>query len=164
AGQFTLSCDNPAIPSDESNLVLRTVRAVLGQADDRPRGLRMRLEKRIPPGGGLGGGSSDAARTLLALNQLWRLGWSVEQLANIAASLGSDVPFFLHGPSSVCTGRGEIVRPIQRPKPRWAVLILPPYALSTQSVYRKFDELRCGERRSIEIEPPWQQWAELSAG
>jgi 4-diphosphocytidyl-2-C-methyl-D-erythritol kinase len=91
-------------------------------------------------------------------------------LSRIAASLGSDVPFFLHGASSICRGRGEIVRPISRPKPRWVVLILPGFSVSTPAAYRKFDEMwasaaDCAVAASaIATEPDWQAWAELSAG
>jgi 4-diphosphocytidyl-2-C-methyl-D-erythritol kinase len=113
----------------------------------------------------LGGGSSDAACTLLGLNRLWELHWPIDQLARVAANLGSDVPFFLHGSSSICTGRGQIVRPVQPPQPRWIVLILPAnLALPTPAVYRKFDELGLGGHSSVANQPPWEQWAELSAG
>ena len=77
----------------------------------------MALTKCVPAGGGLGGGSSDAARVLLGLNRWWQLGWDGGRLGGVAGLLGSDVPFFIHGPSSVCTGRGEKVQPIDRPAP-----------------------------------------------
>src|SRR5438874_981037 len=82
------------------------------------------LAKRIPSGAGLGGGSSDAAAALVGLNALWKLDLSASRLSAIAASLGSDVPFFLGGASSICTGRGEIVRPVARLDMKWAMLVL----------------------------------------
>jgi 4-diphosphocytidyl-2-C-methyl-D-erythritol kinase len=83
-------------------------------------GLIIRLEKRIPMGAGLGGGSSDGARTLQALNVLWALHWPAQKLAAIAATLGSDLPFFFHGPGAICRGRGELVEPISPPQSRFA--------------------------------------------
>jgi 4-diphosphocytidyl-2C-methyl-D-erythritol kinase len=167
-----LTCDDPGLPCDSTNLVTRAANALgrlrtpgqSASAAPVPGGLNVHLEKRIPTGGGLGGGSSDAAWTLLGLNRLWALGLTVDHLSRIAADLGSDVPFFLHGASSICTGRGEIVRPVARPKPRWAVLVLPDIAMPTRAVYAKFDEMRLGDRATIDHDPGWAQWAELSAG
>jgi 4-diphosphocytidyl-2-C-methyl-D-erythritol kinase len=172
-------CADPQIPCDETNLVVRAVREMHrdgatvgmgapplapGSARGHPRQkVRLHLEKRIPIGAGLGGGSSDAARTLLGLNRQWELDWPVARLSRIAATLGSDVPFFLHGPSSICSGRGEVVRPIARPRVRFVVLVLPDLAMPTPAVYRKFDELRLGERASIEHQPSWDEWANLLA-
>jgi 4-diphosphocytidyl-2-C-methyl-D-erythritol kinase len=164
---FTLTCDDPALPRDSTNLVVRAADALRRSASGGREYLikiRAQLQKRIPAGGGLGGGSSDAARTLLGLNRMWLLNHSVEHLSGIAATLGSDVPFFLHGPSSVCTSRGEVVMPIRRPKPKWAVLIFPRFAVSTPAAYRVFDEMGLGDPDSIRTPPDWQQWADLSAG
>ena len=83
----------------------------------------MKLVKRIPSGAGLGGGSSDAAATLWALNQLWGLGWTTPQLIALAAQLGSDVPFFLHGGTALVEGRGDRVTPLPELPPRWVVLL-----------------------------------------
>jgi 4-diphosphocytidyl-2-C-methyl-D-erythritol kinase len=103
----------------------------------------------------LAGGSSDAASTLMALGR--------ENLQPIAAKLGSDVAFFLRGGSAVCTGLGETVRPINPPACGWAVLILPPFGMPTPAVYKKFDEMNLGRSQSIETEPDWFAWTELSA-
>lgn len=122
------------------------------------------LEKRIPLGAGLGGGSSDAARTLDGLNALWRAGLGIDELSRLAARLGSDVPFFLRGPSSVCTGRGEIVVPVAPPqRARWAVLVLPDVHMPTGDVYRRFDEMNLGFDDMIKRPPPWHEWASLPA-
>jgi 4-diphosphocytidyl-2-C-methyl-D-erythritol kinase len=160
----TLSCDDPAIPRDASNLVVRTASALLeitrrGSA----AGVAASLQKRIPVGAGLGGGSSDGAFTLRALDRLLGLKWSAQQLSDFAARFGSDLSFFFHGPSSICTGRGEIVNPIAVPKPRWAVLILPGIHMATPSVYRRFDEMRLGDAKSVENQPDWRHWATLDA-
>lgn len=130
----------------------------------RVRPVDATLAKRIPLGAGLGGGSSDAARMLEGLNVLWRAGWTVERLSQLAATLGSDVPFFLHTPSSVCTGRGEHVRPVPPPAmARWAVLVLPDIQLPTADVYRRFDALDLGYDDALARPPDWAEWAALPA-
>jgi 4-diphosphocytidyl-2C-methyl-D-erythritol kinase len=177
---FSLSCSDPALPTDGSNLVTRAANAIAdaltrfgeGSTDEsltRDR-VSAHLTKRIPSGAGLGGGSSDAATTLIALGRLWKLNWPLERLSHVAEQLGSDVPFFLRvwdlGPSSVCRGRGEHVRPIEPPgmgSTMWAVLITPPYALSTPAVYRRFDEMGLGSENSTHEEPPWSSWSKGSA-
>jgi len=120
------------------------------------------LEKQIPLGAGLGGGSSDAARTLVALNRYWHLDRSMDDLARVAAKLGSDVPFFLYGPSSVCTGRGEIVKPVPPPAvAKWVVLVLPDIHMPTAAVYGRFDELSLGYDEHIDEgrQPDWHDWS-----
>jgi 4-diphosphocytidyl-2-C-methyl-D-erythritol kinase len=165
-----LSCDQANVPTDGSNLVVRaatTLAAALGGTDSSARrgpvGLKIRLEKHIPMGGGLGGGSSDAATTLMGLAQLWRAGLDKRQLAQIGATLGSDVPFFFHAPSAVCAGRGEMVSPTPGPAAKWALLILPGIHMPTPAVYRQFDSMQLADPRALENQPPWQQWAGLPA-
>jgi 4-diphosphocytidyl-2-C-methyl-D-erythritol kinase len=89
---------------------------------------------------------------------------SPAQLAALAAGLGSDISFFLHLPSAVCTGVGETVAPIPAPAPRWALLIFPPFAMATPRVYREFDEMKLGDTSAIETQPNWLAWAALPAG
>src|SRR5687768_6210076 len=109
-GSISLRSNDPALPLDARNLVYRAAQSLRDAAPGaQPHGAAIVLEKHIPTGGGLGGGSSDAARTLLGLNRSWGIGLSTHGLHEIASRLGSDVPFFLHGPSSACTGRGEVV-------------------------------------------------------
>jgi 4-diphosphocytidyl-2-C-methyl-D-erythritol kinase len=102
---------------------------------------------------------------LLGLNKLWKLKRSVQQLSTIAAGIGSDVPFFLHGRSCACRGRGEIAREIAPPKPKACLLLLPDLHVSTPAVYRRFDEMKLGDERAIapEAEPNWRDWSDLSA-
>lgn len=88
---------------------------------------------------------------------------SRDELVRLAATLGSDVAFFFHGPSSICTGVGEQVRPVDPPQCKWALLILPDYPSPTPAVYRKFDEMKLGNRQAIEIEPDWSHWTKLDA-
>jgi 4-diphosphocytidyl-2-C-methyl-D-erythritol kinase len=90
----------------------------------------------------------------------------VNQLSEFAARFGSDVPFFLHGPSSVCRGRGEIIEPLPPPTdvaPRWVLLMLPAMAMPTADVYRRFDSLGLGRQRDVSEEPDWQQWNRLQS-
>jgi len=134
-----------------------------GEVVARVRPVAARLVKQIPLGAGLGGGSSDAARTLIGLNRFWDANWSADELSAVAAQLGSDVPFFLHGPSSICTGRGEVVKPVSPPRPKWAVLVLPEIHMPTAAVYRRFDEMNLGFDEFIEGPPNWEHWSTRNA-
>lgn len=169
ATQTVLRCSDPSIPTDSRNLVMRAVELLqsascsLRTAGANVLPVAIDLKKNVPHGGGLGGGSSDAAFTLSSLNEFWKLGLTREQLRTLAAQLGSDIPFFLFGPSSICRGRGERVEPIARPKPKAIVLILPGTTLPTPAVYRTFDELQLGNDADLANEPSWQQWTTLSA-
>jgi 4-diphosphocytidyl-2-C-methyl-D-erythritol kinase len=130
-------------------------------------GLGVALQKRIPVGAGLGGGSSDGAFTIIALNHLWNLNLPRQRLMEIAKSIGSDVPFFLNGPSAICRGRGEEVETIEqrgeRPASKWVPIMFWPRPMPTPLVYRKFDELRLGKESNLSPEPPWSQWVKLTS-
>lgn len=149
-GAYALSCDDPALPTDGSNLVLRAARA-LARAGGVNLGAAFGLRKRIPAGAGLGGGSSNAASTFALLNVLWRQGRSHAELMAMAALVGSDAPLFLAGPLSVIRGRGEIVEPLAGRLSAWCVLILPPFGCSTPAVYRAFD---AAQQRRAASPPP----------
>ncbi len=137
AESLTLTVSDPSIPSDESNLVLRAARLLaVSVPGARDRGARLHLLKRIPAGGGLGGGSADAAGALLLLNALWGLELDREALVRLGQALGSDVPFFLFGGTALGTGRGEVIRPLRPIEERPLVLGVPPFPLSTPEVYR----------------------------
>jgi 4-diphosphocytidyl-2-C-methyl-D-erythritol kinase len=156
-----MTCTDATLPTDDRNLVVKAAMLLRG---DSNQSVAIHLEKNIPHGGGLGGGSSDAAFTLLALNQFWELKKSTSVLNELAAQLGSDIPFFLHGPSSVCRGRGEQARPIASPRlARWVLLILPHLSMPTPAVYKQFDAMKLGQIADIEREPDWNQWAALSS-
>jgi 4-diphosphocytidyl-2C-methyl-D-erythritol kinase len=136
---FEFTCSDPTLPTDDRNLVVKAAKA-LAIAAGVPCTGRVHLAKQIPAGGGMGGGSSDAATALRGLNQLWRLGWPVEELQPIAAQVGSDVAFFLYGGWCRCLGRGEIVQPLPGSKAWPAVrllLLLPQLHVATPSVYKK---------------------------
>ncbi|HNW59322.1 MAG TPA: 4-(cytidine 5'-diphospho)-2-C-methyl-D-erythritol kinase [bacterium] len=131
---IVVGCSDPAIPVDEGNLAWRAA-ALLRQRAGVTRGCNIQIQKNIPVGAGLGGGSSDAATTLMALNRIWELHWPLPQLMPLAAELGSDVPFFLLGGSALGRGRGEILTPLQIPQEWWGVLLYPNLPISTRWVY-----------------------------
>jgi len=133
---LTLDCDFSGMPTDSRNLVIRAANA-LRIKTGTTRGARIRLSKRIPAEAGLGGGSSDAATALLALNRLWELNLTVEELRVVAAEVGSDVGVFLTPPAGWCTGRGEVVEPETPGGQFYLVIVKPAAGLSTPAVYRQ---------------------------
>ena len=140
-----LRCDATDLAADRSNLVYRAAAAVLVRAQQSV-GLDIELRKRIPMGAGLGGGSSDAAATIIGLNCLLQLKWSPAQMAEVGQSLGSDVPFFLFSPAACVTGRGESVRPVVIEGARWVVLVNPGYGVDTKWAYQELAATRTSVR------------------
>jgi 4-diphosphocytidyl-2-C-methyl-D-erythritol kinase len=136
-----LRCDATQLAADQSNLVYRAAAAVLARAQ-QSIGLDIELRKRIPMGAGLGGGSSDAAATIIGLNHLLRLEWSPTQMVDVGQSLGSDVPFFLFAPSAFVAGRGETVRPVVVEGARWVVLVNPGFGVNTKWAYQELAATR----------------------
>jgi 4-diphosphocytidyl-2-C-methyl-D-erythritol kinase len=127
---------------DDSNLVIRAARALAAHTG-HPAHVRLHLRKQIPLAGGLAGGSADAAATLVACDTLWGTGLSRDELATIAAGLGSDVPFLVHGGTALGTGRGEAVSPVLvRPTSWHWVVAIADGGLSTPEAYRELDRLR----------------------
>jgi 4-diphosphocytidyl-2-C-methyl-D-erythritol kinase len=159
ADRFT--CDDPSLPTDGGNLVVRAMNAMRALVPHAPFA-SVELHKLVPQGGGLGGGSSDAAFTMLGLNQLWQANLPLPVLAAAAATLGSDVPFFLYGPSSICRGRGDEVRAVPPPPDRWVLLLLPSnISMPTADVYRTFDQMNLGFDDALLAEPDWHAWSQL---
>jgi 4-diphosphocytidyl-2-C-methyl-D-erythritol kinase len=149
SASIEFSCDDPAVPAGDDNLVVRAARLLAARAGVRT-GARLRLEKRTPMGGGLGGGSADAAIALRILARLWSCEDRVGDLAALAADLGSDVPFFLSGGEAEVSGRGETVRAVPDGPAVPLLLLLPPFSVSTADVYRAYagrgrlpDRLEC---------------------
>lgn len=131
-----VQCEHPEVPSDARNLVHRAAVALQPLAPGR--GVYIALQKTIPVAAGLGGGSSDAAATLLGLNTLWHLGLSEPELAAYAARLGADVPFFLlPSVAAMGYGRGDDLEPVTCPRLFYLVLVKPPIAVSTAWVYQQ---------------------------
>lgn len=135
-GAIELSVRPPLVTGDPDNLVWQaweTLSARLGS--NSRRGVRLLLEKRIPIGAGLGGGSSDAAAVLIGLDRLWRLGLSPAEMHTLAAPLGSDVPFFLTGGTARLRGRGDVVEPLPDLLGYALVLVYPGLPISTRAAY-----------------------------
>jgi 4-diphosphocytidyl-2-C-methyl-D-erythritol kinase len=125
--------EGPAGVAPEADLAVRAAR-LLQAASGCRLGAELRVRKRIPAGGGLGGGSSDAATVLVALNVLWGLEWPVERLAALGLQLGADVPVFVHGRSAWAEGIGERLTPIELP-PAWYLVVCPDCAVSTAEIF-----------------------------
>ncbi len=130
-----LNCNDKNIPSDENNLVCKAANLILNECGIR-KGVLLSLEKNIPVGAGLGGGSSDAAATLKALNLLWKIGLNDAELMEFAAKLGSDIPFFIKGKTALCSGRGEKITPIEVKSEMNYLVIFPHINISTATIYR----------------------------
>ncbi len=159
-GKVRLDCRGFDCGPEKNNLALRAVKATAeGQCAG---GVDILLEKHIPPGRGLGGGSSDAAAVLRASNELWQLGLGHTDLLKLASGLGSDVPFFLGPPAARMTGRGEQIQPTEV-HPFLAVLILPEFSCPTAEVYNAFDKDAVPMPRQLDptvlVQPP-SQWRE----
>lgn len=138
-GRLTRAGDIPGIP-EANDLTLRAAR-LLREMAGTSRGVEIRLRKRVPAGGGLGGGSSDAATTLLALNELWGLKLARAELAALGVRLGADVPVFVGGLAAWAEGVGEQLTPIELAQP-WYVVLSPPVAVSTAAVFQGLELTR----------------------
>ena len=132
-GQIERPVGPPEVPC-EADLTVRAARA-LQSATGTHLGASLKVRKRIPQGGGLGGGSSDAATTLLALNEMWNCGLSLSELASLSRPLGADVPVFVQGSSAWAEGVGERLTPVTLPG-KWYVVIYPGVAMSTREVFQ----------------------------
>lgn len=130
-----LEVSDPAVGVGEDNLAVKAVRA-LEKRLGRSFPCAIRLVKRIPAGGGLGGGSSDAGAVLRALDRAFGLGLPAETLEDVAATFGSDTSFFIRGGTAMCRGRGEIITPMAAPKPLHFVLVLPGIHVPTPLVFK----------------------------
>ena len=134
-------CDDPSVPQGDENLVVRAAKAFFDQTKQKG-GVAIDLQKKIPHGAGLGGGSSDAATTLLALNQIFEAKLSREKLAELGSTIGSDVPFFIFGSPAMCKGRGEIVTSAKLKEPLSILLLKPDFGVSTNWAYARWQESR----------------------
>lgn len=148
-GGMTISISGGEAPADESNLALRAARLLAAESGaGRAGGAHIHIEKRVPVGGGMGGGSSDAAAALRGLNRLWGLRAGADDLGRLAARLGSDVNFFLRGGLAVCRGRGEIVEPLPGAVRAGFLLHFPGTGTSTREVYSRLRFPLTDSRRS----------------
>ena len=133
---ISITTHHPDLPVGQSNLVYRAVQSILERSDYR-NGIHIEIEKRIPLGAGLGGGSSNAATTLKALNQLLKMKLRKKELMEISLGIGADVPFFFLGSAAIGSGIGERLKKIKLPT-FWYVLIYPNFEISTRWAYQNF--------------------------
>ncbi len=131
---ITFRCDDPTLPIDATNLCIRAARLLM-DITGSANGVEIHLQKRIPVGAGLGGGSSDAAAVLKGMRKLFGLDISNAELRTLAASLGSDAPFFIDGGSAYATGRGELLETLDLDIPAWILVATPPVSISTAWAY-----------------------------
>ncbi|MBY0497008.1 MAG: 4-(cytidine 5'-diphospho)-2-C-methyl-D-erythritol kinase [Cyanobacteria bacterium] len=164
-GPLTVTCDEPDIPTDQRNLVWKAASLLHRVATGRPsapRDIAIDLRKRVPSEAGLGGGSSNAAMTLLALNKLWKLDLDPGSLTRIGARLGADVPYFLVGGTALGLGRGDDIYPLADMPPVHVVILRPGFGVASSDAYKWFDE---ESRRSIKepaprvVPPGWPAWS-----
>lgn len=139
---------------DEENLIVRAARLLMQQAQKTGRlpagsGADIEIDKRLPMGGGLGGGSSNAATVLVALNHLWQCGLSVDELAELGLALGADVPVFVRGHAAFAEGVGEILTPVE-PEEKWYLVAHPGVSIPTPTIFRDPELPRNTPKRSIE--------------
>lgn len=144
--------DLDSVPLDDRNLAMRAAK-LLASATDYPGGVALEIRKTVPVAGGMGGGSADAAAALVACDALWGTGLSTTRLHELAARLGADVPFALHGGTAVGTGRGDQLNPaLARGRFDW-LLVTSEHGLSTPVVYERLDALRA-EEGAFADDPP----------
>ncbi len=134
---LVLECDNPSLPTDDSNLALRAAKRLAEQCGEK-RGAKISLTKRTPLAAGLGGGSSNAAAVLLGLRQLWTLKVDDSMIHQLAASLGSDINFFLARGAALCRGRGEQVEAVPCELSASVLLVNPGFGISTKWAYENW--------------------------
>jgi 4-diphosphocytidyl-2-C-methyl-D-erythritol kinase len=136
-GGVKFTCSDPALSDAQDNLATRAARLFLEEFK-LTTGVRIHLEKAVPVGAGLGGGSSDAAAVLLALRELTRIGCADAKLAELAAQLGSDIPFFIYRTPAVCRGRGEVIEPVRLKENFQGLLVHPGFGVSTPWAYKTY--------------------------
>ena len=144
-------CDDPSVPQGDDNLAVRAANTFFTSTKLKPA-ISIELKKKIPPGAGLGGGSSDAAATLLALNQLFETKLTHDDLAKLGSTIGSDVPFFIFESTAICRGRGELVEPAKLPKQLSILLLKPEFGVASEWAYSRWQDSRDIPGVSYEIQ------------
>jgi len=134
-------CDDPSVPKGDENLAVRAANLFF-ERTNIDGGISIELKKKIPHGAGLGGGSSDAAATLLALNRLFETNLTREELAKLGSAIGSDVPFFIFESVATCRGRGELVTSMELPEQLSILLIKPDFVVATAWAYSRWHDSR----------------------
>lgn len=148
--KIMIDCPLAYVPLDERNHAYQAAKLIKEKYGIH-RGVHIHIEKNIPIAAGLAGGSSDAAATIKALNQLWDLGMSLEEMAELGSKVGSDVAFCIYGGTAVARGRGEIIEPISPPPSCWVVLAKPPIGVSTADIYGALRVDQLGQRKTKDM-------------
>jgi 4-diphosphocytidyl-2-C-methyl-D-erythritol kinase len=138
-GGIDFTCDDLSVPQSDENLIVRAARSFF-ESTKQKGGVSIKLQKKIPHGAGLGGGSSDAATTLHALNRLFGADLSRNDLAKLGSTIGSDVPFFVFESAAVCKGRGELVSPVKLPGRLPLLLLKPEFGVSSAWAYSRWQD------------------------
>ena len=146
--QISIKCNFNYLPTDERNLIYKVVDYIYKKYNIKDK-IYIYLNKMIPTSGGLGGGSSDAASMLLFLNKHYKLGLSINELSDIAATFGSDIPFFIHKKICICEGRGEIIRELKPFNNYYILLATPNVRVSTKEIYNRFDDCLITDNQSV---------------
>ena len=136
--EIVIKSNEFTMPLNEKNLAYQAAQ-LFKQHFNIDKGVEIYIKKRIPVAAGLAGGSSNAAATLKALKELWKVDCTIDELAELGAQLGSDVPFCVYGGTALATGRGEIIQPIPSPPKCWVILIKPRIGVSTKEIYEALD-------------------------
>lgn len=152
------TCSDASLPTGDDNLVVRAAKLFF-ERTKITHGARIHLEKRVPHGAGLGGGSSDAATTLNGLNALFRAGLDTPTLSAMAAELGSDIPFFVYRSAAICSGRGEIVKPVPFDYSLELLLIKPEFGVPTPWAYKMWKDSK--ELPGVSYAPQYFKWGRM---
>ena len=159
--RVAVTCDDPMVPPGPKNLALRAARLLLSQAGAK-ESVRVRIRKRIPVGAGLGGGSTDAAATLMGINRLLHLGYSSASLSRLGLSLGADVPFFLLGRPAIAGGIGERLKAVAGLPDLWLVVLYPGFPVATRWVYENLNFKLTKAIRNTKLNLPRYSCEQLS--
>lgn len=150
ADKITITCDNPLVPLDNTNIVHKCIEEISKYAGLENGFLNVHIEKKIPVCAGLGGGSSNGAAALIAYNELYELGLSKNQLAEIGKNVGADIPFLIHSGIAFCEGIGDEIIPLKPDIPLYLVLCKPDFGVSTKFAYDTID--LCGAKKHPDFE------------
>lgn len=162
SGNMEIICDDPEIPQGEGNIVFKAAEAMKKKIGSNS-GARIEIKKKIPSGGGMGGGSSNAAVSLIALNELWKTKLSPAELAEVGARIGADVPFFLTGGTALGEEKGDIITPLGDFEAMDVLLALPDFKVSTAEAYSRTDKLLTTKSRTNKIIPFLKREKEISS-
>lgn len=148
--KILIECDDKNVPTDSSNLVYKACISFFEYAKITPCGVKITIEKHIPAMAGMAGGSSDCAATLVALNELFKTGFSIDELCDIGVKLGADVPFCLTGGTVLCEGIGEIMTKLPEICDCYFAVAKPDLCISTPESYKKFDTMIITEKAKLD--------------